>query len=255
MGSCDFKEFWGVDETMIIYPAIDIRNGNCVRLREGKAEAETVYSSDPVAMALKWQEAGAQWLHVVDLDGAFEGKPRNQNIVKQIIAETGLLIQYGGGLRTLKAAEEMLAIGVSRVVLGTIAVTEPNFVKKLCNKYPGKIAVGIDANDGYVAIKGWVDKTGKKALDLAKEMIEVGVSSIIYTDIKRDGTLKGPNLNALISLSQKIDIPVIASGGVSSMEDIINIKGLDYYGVEGVIVGKALYDETVDLKEAICISL
>lgn len=239
---------------MIIYPAIDIRNGNCVRLREGKAEAETVYSSDPVAMALKWEEAGAQWLHVVDLDGAFAGKPSNQNIIKQMIEKTGLSIQYGGGLRTLKAVEAMLAIGVNRVVLGTIAVTEPAFVKELCDQYPGKIAVGIDAKDGYVAIKGWVDKTEKKALDLAREMAQVGVSRIIYTDIKRDGTLKGPNLDALISLAREIDIPVIASGGVSSMEDIINIKGLDYYGVEGVIVGKALYDEAVDLREAIRIS-
>lgn len=237
---------------MLIIPAIDLRGGKCVRLLQGRADAETVFSDDPVAMALKWQSKGAQFLHVVDLDGAFTGVQENLDIVKSIADALSIPIELGGGIRDQKAVERVLQSGIQRAILGTSALKDPAFAEDMCKEYDNRIAVGIDARDGMVATHGWTEVGEKPAVDFAIEMEAAGVKTIIYTDIKRDGMLKGPNIEATKKIAQAVQsVEIIASGGVSSLDDIINLKTLEPLGVTGAIVGKALYTGDLQLEDAI----
>jgi phosphoribosylformimino-5-aminoimidazole carboxamide ribotide isomerase len=222
-----------------------------VRLEQGLMDKDTVYSTDPAAQALKWQEAGAELLHIVDLDGAFDGVPRNREAIEAIVAALDIPTQLGGGIRDLDTVEAYLSLGLSRVILGTVAKENPQLVRQACEKFPGRIVVGIDARDGLVAVRGWAEVTEKKAVDLAREFEGMGVAAIIYTDIARDGMMQGPNLNATGALADAVSIPVIASGGVSSMEDIRNLKELEARGVCGAITGKAIYSGALNLRDAI----
>ncbi len=235
---------------MRIIPAVDIKDGRCVRLVQGKADQETVYSNDPLSMANHWDEEGAQTIHVVDLDGAFQGSPKNIEIVKKIIYSSSVDIQVGGGIRTLETIDAYVKAGAYRVILGTVAQKEPAFVEEACQRFPNKIIVGIDARDGLVAVKGWVEISEQKATDLAQKMKGYGIAGFIFTDISRDGMLQGPNLESIKEFAESAQLPVIASGGVSRLEDIKNLAKLESHGVEGVIVGKALYDKTLSYKEA-----
>ena len=235
---------------MKIIPAVDIKEGRCVRLVQGKVDQETVYSNDPLSMANHWDEEGAQTIHVVDLDGAFQGSPINADIVKNIIYSSSVDIQVGGGIRTLETIETYVKAGAYRVIIGTIAQQEPDFVEEACKRFPDKIIVGIDARDGLVAVKGWVEISEQKATDLAHKLKSYGIAGFIFTDISRDGMLQGPNLENIKEFAESAQLPVIASGGVSRLEDIKNLAKLESYGVEGVIVGKALYDKTLTFKEA-----
>ena len=235
---------------MRIIPAVDIKNGRCVRLVQGKVDQETVYSNDPLSMANHWDEEGAQTIHVVDLDGAFQGSPINAEIVKNIIYSSSVDIQVGGGIRTLETIETYVKAGAYRIILGTVAQQEPEFVEEACKRFPDKIIVGIDARDGLVAVKGWVEVSEQKATDLAQKLKGYGIAGFIFTDISRDGMLQGPNLESIKEFAESSQLPVIASGGVSRLEDIKNLAKLESYGVEGVIVGKALYDKTLTFKEA-----
>ena len=221
-----------------------------MRLVQGKADQETVYSNDPLSMANHWDEEGAQTIHVVDLDGAFQGSPINSEIVKNIIYSSSVDIQVGGGIRTLEAIEAYVKAGAYRVILGTIAQKQPEFVEAACRRFPDKIIVGIDAQDGLVAVKGWVEVSEQKATDLAQKMKGFGIAGFIFTDISRDGMLQGPNLESIKEFAECAQLPVIASGGVSRLEDIKNLAKLESYGVEGVIIGKALYDKTISFREA-----
>ncbi len=236
---------------MIIYPAIDLKNGQCVRLYKGDMNQDTVYNDNPAAQALEWARAGFSWIHVVDLDGAFKGAPVNKDAVKAIIAATDVPVQLGGGIRDLKQIESWLHEGVSRVILGTVAVRDPELVKKACYEFPGQIVVGIDARNGKVAVEGWAEESDMLASELANKFEDCGVSAIIYTDIDRDGTGQGVNIISTISLAQSVSIPVIASGGVGSLKDLELVRDAGEYGVEGVIVGKALYDERIAPDEAL----
>lgn len=236
---------------MIIFPAIDIRGGKCVRLTKGDFSQETVFSDRPQEMAKKWAEQGAKYLHVVDLDGALAGKPVNLEAIKEIIAAVSIPIELGGGIRTMETVEMLLDLGVERVILGSVAVRNPELVKAACTKFGERIVVGIDAKDGIVAVEGWGVSGDVKAENLAQQMAEVGVKHIIYTDISRDGTLSGVNVEATASLAKESGIKVIASGGVSSIEDIRKVKQAEAFGVEGVIVGKAIYTGSLDLKQAL----
>lgn len=235
---------------MIVYPAIDIRGGRCVRLIQGKADQETVYAEDPSRVAEQFKLAGSSWVHVVDLDGAFEGKPKNLDSVKAITT-VGLKVQLGGGLRSKESIENALAIGVSRVVIGTRAAESEAFVSDLVAAFGDRIAVGIDAKDGKVAVKGWVDTTDKGALSMAKRMDLLGVSTLIYTDIGTDGMLTGPNFSAQEALLNAVRCNVIASGGVSVREDVVRLAALavNYPKLNGVIIGKAIYEGRVDLPD------
>jgi phosphoribosylformimino-5-aminoimidazole carboxamide ribotide isomerase len=235
---------------MRIIPAVDIKEGRCVRLVQGKADRETVYSNDPLSMANHWDEEGAQLIHVVDLDGAFHGSPINAEIVKNIIYSSSVDIQVGGGIRTLETVETYVKAGAYRIILGTVAQQEPEFVEEACKRFPDKIIVGIDAREGLVAVKGWVEVSEQKATDLAQKLKGYGIAGFIFTDISRDGMLQGPNLESIKEFAESAQLPVIASGGVSRLEDIKNLAKLESYGVEGVIVGKALYDKTLTFKEA-----
>ena len=221
-----------------------------MRLVQGKVDQETVYSNDPLSMANHWDEEGAQTIHVVDLDGAFQGSPINAEIVKNIIYSSSVDIQVGGGIRTLETIETYVKAGAYRIILGTVAQQEPEFVEEACKRFPDKIIVGIDARDGLVAVKGWVEVSEQKATDLAQKLKGYGIAGFIFTDISRDGMLQGPNLESIKEFSECAQLPVIASGGVSRLEDIKNLAKLESYGVEGVIVGKALYDKTLTFKEA-----
>lgn len=236
---------------MIIFPAIDIRGGKCVRLTEGRFDAETVFADNPVDMALRWAAEGGEYLHVVDLDGALAGKPVNLDIIKAIVKAVAVPVQVGGGIRTLENAAELLDAGVARVILGSVAVKQPELVKRACQEYGDKIVVGIDAKDGVVAVEGWGISGGVGAEELAARMADAGVARIIYTDISRDGMLSGVNVAATRSLAKAAGIPVIASGGVSSLADIIAVRDAQQDGVEGVIVGKAIYTGALALPEAI----
>ncbi|OGL45156.1 MAG: 1-(5-phosphoribosyl)-5-[(5-phosphoribosylamino)methylideneamino]imidazole-4-carboxamide isomerase [Candidatus Schekmanbacteria bacterium RBG_16_38_11] len=236
---------------MLIIPAIDLKNGKCVRLSQGRMEEETVFSNSPLMVAKKWEELGAKLLHVVDLDGAIAGEPRNGNIVIEIAKSVSIPIEIGGGIRDFKTAEKYFKQGVARAILGTAAFSDENFIKKLTECYPGKVVAGIDAKDGMVAIKGWVEVTQMKATDLAKKLKSYNIASIIYTDISKDGMMIGPNIDAIREFASSIDIPVIASGGISSLEDLRRIKEIAHSGIEGVIIGKALYTGAIDLREAL----
>jgi len=228
-----------------IIPAVDIKEGRCVRLSQGLADQETVYSDDPVAVACHWDEEGASLVHVVDLDGAFNGQPANANIVKKIIYNSSVDIQVGGGIRNLQTVESYINAGAYRVILGTVAQEDPKFVADACREFPDKIMVGIDARDGNVAVKGWVEVSDKKATDLARQLETCGVSGYIFTDISRDGMLQGPNLKSIREFVDHTSLPVIASGGVSRLKDIEDLLALEPNGIAGIIIGKALYDKNI----------
>ena len=238
---------------MIIYPAVDIKLGRCVRLIQGRKDAETVFSDDPAAMAERWAADGAEWLHVIDLDGAFEKKPRNSDAIENIIDRIGIPVQVGGGIRNIETVQRYLDMGAGRVIIGTEAIHQPEFVRTACSRYPDKIAVAIDARDGRVAIDGWTRTTRTSAVDLARRFENVGVAAIIFTDIHRDGTQTGPNIRATRELAESIRVPVIASGGVSQLSDISNLLPLAAVGVTGIITGRALYDRKFGLSEAIAL--
>jgi phosphoribosylformimino-5-aminoimidazole carboxamide ribotide isomerase len=236
---------------MEVIPAIDLLNGQCVRLYQGDYDQSEVFAEDPVAVACQWQEQGATRLHVVDLDGARTGHPVNLPVIEAIVQALTIPVQVGGGLRTRARVTDVLGLGVRWVILGTIAVEDPDLVADLASEFSGQVIVGIDAREGRVATQGWLETSTVMATDLAQHMARLGAAAIIYTDIQRDGTLQGPNLTALRELASSIDIPVIASGGVSSVRDLLNLLGLEALGVRGAIVGKALYTGDIVLKEAI----
>jgi phosphoribosylformimino-5-aminoimidazole carboxamide ribotide isomerase len=239
---------------MIVIPAIDLKNGQCVRLEQGLMEKDTVYSDDPAAMARHWQDEGGELLHLVDLDGAFAGIPKNRAAIQAIVAAVDIPTELGGGIRDLETIEAYLELGVGRVILGTVAKENPALVAEACRRFPGRIVVGIDAKGGLVAVRGWAEVTAKKAIELAHEMEGFGVSAIIYTDIARDGMLQGPNLEATAALAEAITIPVIASGGVSSLDDIRNLLQIEASGIAGVITGKAIYNGALKLREAVALT-
>ena len=239
---------------MIIYPAIDIRGGRCVRLTEGRFDAETVFADDPAEMALKWAGLGAEFLHLVDLDGALAGEGKNVPVIERILQSVNIPVQLGGGIRNLETIEKLLALGVTRLILGSAAVKNPQLVEEACKKYPGHIAVGIDAKNGDVAIEGWGKGSGVAATELAKQMATYGVETIIYTDISRDGMLSGVNVEATAALARVCGVPIIASGGVASLEDIRRVKAVESDGVQGCIIGKAIYTGAVDLKAALALA-
>ena len=236
---------------MIVIPAIDLKNGKCVRLEQGLMERDTVYSDDPGATARRWQEEGGELLHIVDLDGAFAGVPKNHAAIEAIVAAIDIPAQLGGGIRDLATIEAYLALGLSRVIIGTATQRTPQLVTDACRRFPGQIVVGIDAKNGMVAVQGWAEVTNVTAVELARRFAGDGVAAIIYTDIARDGMLQGPNLEATRALAEAAGIPVIASGGVSSLKDIENLLAIEKYGVTGVITGKAIYSGALDLRAAV----
>jgi len=236
---------------MLIIPAIDLIQGECVRLYQGKEENKTVFSKNPLDMALKWQSMGAKLLHLVDLDGAFKGNPQNLLTILHLAKKIEIPIELGGGLRNPDIIAQMFEGGVNRVVLGTVAYTQPETVKGLSAKYPGRILIGVDARDGLLAIKGWKDVTRIKANEFCRQWVDCGIRAIIYTDIKQDGTMKGPNIPAITKLLDEINIPVIAAGGISSMADIDALVSLEEKGLEGMIIGRALYTGAIQLDQAI----
>ncbi|MFV0385071.1 1-(5-phosphoribosyl)-5-[(5-phosphoribosylamino)methylideneamino]imidazole-4-carboxamide isomerase [Paracoccus sp. (in: a-proteobacteria)] len=236
---------------MILYPAIDLKDGNCVRLLRGDMEAATVFGTDPAAQARAFQDAGAEWLHLVDLNGAFEGKPVNGGAVEAILGAIGIPAQLGGGIRDMATIEGWLDRGLRRVILGTVAVEDPQLVRDAAEAFPGRIAVGIDARAGRVATHGWATETDLTATDLARRFEDAGVAAIIYTDIDRDGAMQGPNVAATEALARAVSIPVIASGGVSSMADLKALAATRV--IAGAISGRALYDGALDLAEALAV--
>ncbi len=239
---------------MIVIPAIDLKNGKCVRLVQGDMEQETVYSENPPEMAKHWESLGAERLHLVDLDGAVAGHPRNLELIREIVKGLSIPVEVGGGIRNMETVESYLAAGVEYVVIGTRAVEEPDFITEACRKFPKRVIVGIDAKEGYVAVKGWTEMTKILATELASRMEELGVSTIIFTDIQRDGMQTGPNIERTRTLAESVTVPVIASGGISSLEDISALMKIEPYGVTGAITGRAIYTGALDLKEAIALS-
>jgi phosphoribosylformimino-5-aminoimidazole carboxamide ribotide isomerase len=236
---------------MIIIPAIDLKKGRCVRLLQGRMDAETVFSDNPADMAKKWQACGARILHVVDLDGAIEKSPKNLEAVGEIIESLTIPIQVGGGIRNMETIEMYLKLGVKRVIIGTEAIRNPQLVVDACRAYPDRIIVGIDARNGKVAIEGWTQDTDTSAVELAKQFEDCGVAAINFTDIYRDGMGSGPNLEETRRLAESVDIPVVASGGVGSIQDVKNLLPLEASGIVGMITGRALYTGALDLSEAI----
>ena len=234
---------------MIILPAIDIKNGKCVRLLKGDFNKITEYEKSPLEQASEFSNLGFKNVHVVDLDGALEGKSINKNIIKDIIKKNNLKIQLGGGIRSMDNVEEWIDIGVDKVIIGTAAVENPEFLIKLLKKYKNKIALSLDVRNGFIALSGWKKQTNILALDFAKKIEHTDISRIIYTDINRDGTKVGPNIEDAINFSKKINIPIIVSGGISSKVDIINLKKTKTANIEGVIIGRAIYDGSINLKE------
>jgi phosphoribosylformimino-5-aminoimidazole carboxamide ribotide isomerase len=233
---------------MEVIPAIDLRNGKCVRLYQGDYGRETVFSEDPVSMALRWQSEGAVRLHLVDLDGAARGEPCNLNAVEGILAVVDIPVELGGGIRSIETVEELLKLGVGRAILGTVAVERPDLVETACRRFGEQVVIGIDARDGIVATRGWLESTTATAVDLAVAMVGLGARRFIYTDISRDGTLTSPNFEATAEMVSKLNVPVIAAGGISSVEDLTRLAAL---GVEGAIVGRAIYTGDVRLPEAL----
>jgi len=236
---------------MIIIPAIDMKDGQCVRLRQGRMDDDTVFSDDPVAVASDWVAQGARRLHLVDLDGAFAGEPRNASVVQAICrAHPDLPVQIGGGIRSVEHAQSYIDAGISYLIIGTLAVKQPEFVDELCGRFPGKVIVGLDAKDGFVATEGWAEASSATAVSLGKRFEDVGVSAIVYTDISRDGMMQGVNVEATSSIANAINIPVIASGGVTNLDDVTALCKVDGTPIYGAIVGRALYEHTIDLSEA-----
>jgi phosphoribosylformimino-5-aminoimidazole carboxamide ribotide isomerase len=237
---------------MLIIPAIDLKDGKCVRLKQGVMEESTIFSENPVEVAKQWIDQGARRLHLVDLNGAFAGKPVNESAIKAIVKEVGgaIPIQLGGGIRNLDTVEKYLNNGVDYIIIGTAAVKNPGFLHEACYAFPGQIIVGLDAKEGEVAIDGWAKLTGHNVIELAKKFEGYGVEAIIYTDIGRDGMLNGLNIEATEKLAEALTIPVIASGGVTNLEDIKNLCSIAYSGVSGAITGRAIYEGTLDFKAA-----
>jgi phosphoribosylformimino-5-aminoimidazole carboxamide ribotide isomerase len=239
-------------EAVILYPAIDLKDGQCVRLLRGDMDKATVFNRDPADQARKFAAAGAQWIHVVDLDGAFAGKPKNAAAVDAILkAVPGMKVQLGGGIRDRASIKSWLDKGAARVVLGTAAVKNPELVKAACKEFPGRVALGIDARQGQVAVEGWAETSSLSALDLARRFADAGASAIVYTDIERDGALEGVNVEATAELARAVKTPVIASGGIASLDDIAALKAK---GIPGAILGRALYDGRVDLQSALALA-
>jgi phosphoribosylformimino-5-aminoimidazole carboxamide ribotide isomerase len=236
---------------MIIIPAVDIKNGKCVRLLQGRMEAETIFSDDPAAMAQRWTDEGAEWIHLVDLDGAVEKRPQNLRAIEKILSTVSIPLQLGGGIRDIETIRMYFEMGIQRVIIGTEAIKNPELVKTACEQFPGRIVVGIDAHQGYVAIEGWTETTEVSAVDLAKRFENCGVAAINFTDIQRDGMQSGPNIDETVQLANAVSIPIFASGGVSSIDDIRHLLPHEKVGIAGVITGRALYEGTLSLKEAI----
>ncbi len=231
---------------MIIFPAIDIRGGRCVRLYQGEYDKETVYNNDPVAIAEKWEKEGAKYLHIVDLDGALTGELVNKDLIKRIVEAVDVPIQVGGGIRTLERAKEILDLGVARIIVGTSAIKKKGFTQELVENFGERVVVSIDAKEGYVCVDGWTNSSEIEAIEFAKELEEIGVKTIVYTDISKDGTMIGPNLYELDRLKKSVDIDIIASGGIGRKEDIEDLRRMNLYGA---IVGKALYEGRISMKE------
>ncbi|MEQ9146213.1 MAG: 1-(5-phosphoribosyl)-5-[(5-phosphoribosylamino)methylideneamino]imidazole-4-carboxamide isomerase [Parvibaculaceae bacterium] len=238
---------------MILFPAIDLKDGQCVRLVRGLMEEATVFNDNPAAQARAFQDAGFEYIHLVDLNGAFEGRPVNAGAVEAILKEITIPAQLGGGIRDLATVEAWLEKGIARVIIGTAAVKDPELVREACRRFPGRIAVGLDARDGKVAVEGWAEVSDLDVLDMARRFEDAGVAAIIFTDIARDGVLEGLNLEATVALANAIDIPVIASGGLASIDDVKALIAADCPGLEGAISGRALYDGRLDPKEAIAL--
>jgi len=238
-------------EAVIIFPAIDLKDGQAVRLQQGDMARATVFNRDPSAQAVAFEAAGFEWLHLVDLDGAFAGKPVNANAVAAIVKKVKIPIQLGGGIRNLATVESWLAKGIRRVIIGTAAVRDPEFVRQAAKKFPGRVAVGIDARAGKVAVSGWAEETQLEALELARLFEDIGIAAIVYTDVERDGMLQGLNLDATVALADAVTIPVIASGGFASIDDVRKLLELRARKLEGAIAGRALYDGRVDAKTAL----
>lgn len=236
---------------MIFFPAIDLKDGQCVRLLRGEMDQATVFNDNPGAQAKAFVDEGCEWIHVVDLNGAFEGKPVNADAVGGILAQAKVPVELGGGIRDMKTIEFWLTRGVRRVILGTVALRNPELVIAACKAFPGRIAVGVDAKDGFVAVEGWAEVSDMPALDLARKFEDVGVAAIIFTDIARDGLMQGPNIDATIDLARAISTPVIASGGVSSMDDLRALKAKGASVLEGVISGRAVYDGAIKVRDAV----
>jgi len=239
---------------MIVIPAIDLKEGKCVRLEQGLMEKDTVFNDNPGAQGRIWQDKGAKLLHIVDLDGAFAGEPKNRSAIESIVKSLTIPTQLGGGIRDIPTIEAYLDMGIDRVIIGTAAQRNPEFVQEACTRFPGRVVVGIDAKNGMVAVQGWAEVTGVTAIELARRFEGFGVSAIIYTDISRDGMMQGPNIEATCALAEAITIPVIASGGVSSLQDIRNLMAVEKSGVTGVITGKAIYTGALNLAEAIALT-
>lgn len=231
---------------MILFPAIDLKEGRCVRLKQGDMDQATIFNDDPAAQAATFEAQGFQWLHVVDLDGAFAGKPMNAAAVEAILQRVRFPVQLGGGIRDMKTVEGWLSKGIARVIIGTAAVRDPGFVREAARAFPGKVAVGIDARDGFVAVEGWAETSALAADDLGRRFEDAGVAAIVYTDIARDGMLQGINWDGTIALAHALTIPVIASGGLASMADIERLCAPDAAILEGAITGRALYDGRID---------
>jgi phosphoribosylformimino-5-aminoimidazole carboxamide ribotide isomerase len=236
---------------MILYPAIDLKDGNAVRLVHGDMDQTTVFNDDPAAQARLFVEAGCEWLHLVDLNGAFAGEPVNAAPVEAILKACPVPAQLGGGIRDMKTIERWIDKGLARVILGTVAVENPDLVREAAREFPGKVAVGLDARNGFVATRGWAKETDIQVVDLAKQFEDAGIAAIIYTDILRDGAMKGPNIDATAALARAVNIPVIASGGVSSMDDLTALKATGV--ISGAISGRALYDGAIDLAAALAL--
>ncbi len=237
---------------MQIYPAIDIRNGRCVRLLQGNKEQEAIYGDDPAAMARRWQSQGATYLHVVDLDGAFTGHPQNEGGITGILKQVGIPVQLGGGIRSIGDITRWLSLGIDRVIIGTAAIQDPGLVRQAIDRWgPEHIVVGIDARDGAVAVEGWESGSSHTAEEVAMSMKDAGVSTIVFTDIDRDGMMTGPNVDSTCALARTSGLQVIASGGVSSMDDLTSIAAVTSEGIEGAIIGKALYEGVINLSEAV----
>ena len=236
---------------MILYPAIDLKDGNCVRLYKGEMEQATVFNDNPAAQALAFVEAGCEWLHLVDLNGAFAGEPVNGAAVDAILEQTKVPAQLGGGIRDMATIERWLNKGLARVILGTVAVEDPTLVRDAARAFPGQVAIGLDARNGMVATRGWAEETDINVTDLARQFEDAGVAALIYTDINRDGAMQGPNVEATAALARAVSIPVIASGGVSSLDDLKALKETNV--ISGAISGRALYDGAIDLKDAMAL--
>ncbi|AXE29527.1 1-(5-phosphoribosyl)-5-((5-phosphoribosylamino)methylideneamino)imidazole-4-carboxamide isomerase [Chromobacterium phragmitis] len=237
---------------MLLIPAIDLKDGQCVRLRQGAMDDATIFSDDPVKVAAHWRDQGARRLHLVDLNGAFAGKPKNLSVIRDILGEVGddMPVQLGGGIRDLDTIEAYLDMGLSYVIIGTAAVKTPGFLHDACDAFPGQVIVGLDAKDGMVAIDGWAKITNHNVIDLAKRFEDYGVNSVIYTDIGRDGMMTGVNIEATVKLAQALTIPVIASGGLTNLDDIRALCAVEDEGIEGAITGRAIYEGSIDFAAA-----